>query len=148
MKLQADPSDLKRLLRNLKRTAPEISREIARENRMVGERIQDEARQRMAGLAPGGHVASVGASGIVHRAFPDQIQLKLASSNPFVRALEFGTKVHFVFGRPMLASAMRRRVFAPHHPDGYALRPTVEANRTKAAEAMLDAAIRGLNRAL
>jgi hypothetical protein len=146
MRMEVDTADLRRLAAKVGRAQPEIKREIAKENRSEGKRVRDAARRRMAGLPY--PKASTASTGIDHRAYPDKIELRLRASNPFVRALEFGTIVHYVYGRPVLASSMRRRVFAPHSGDGYALRPTVESERDNVAEQMVGAVIRGLNKAL
>lgn len=55
----------------------------------------------------------------------------MLGSNPFIRAVEFGTHVHNVFGHRFPASKMERRVFRVHRNEGYAVRPTIDAARQK-----------------
>jgi hypothetical protein len=59
----------------------------------------------------------------------DFARIKMEGSNPFIRAVEFGTHVHTVFGRRFPASKMSRRVFRTHRNTGYAVRPTIDTAR-------------------
>lgn len=117
---------LKELARDLRSVDKRLGRELTRTNREFGKKVLDDARRQMGGLPPGGSVAASGAASLKLKTSPTMASLIEPASNPFVRALEFGTTTHVVFGRRVTAESMRRRVFEPHNREGYAVGPTVD----------------------
>lgn len=117
---------LKELARDLRAIDKRLGRELTKTNKVLGQKIKADAAGRIRGLPPGGHVSSSGASSLKLKTSATQASIIEPASNPFIRALEFGTRSHPVFGRRVSAGSMRRRVFRPHNPEGYGVRPVVK----------------------
>lgn len=116
--------ELQTALRQVDKTLP---RELAAAHRHVAELILTPAQQRMSSLPV--PKAAAAAAGLRARGGQRSAAIAMLGSNRWVRAVEFGTITHHVFGRERLATSMRRRVFAPwagNQADaGYALFPTI-----------------------
>lgn len=118
---------LRELQAELRRAGAALPRELTKGHREAGQVILDPAQEAMA--AQPVPKAEEAAAGLRIRAQQKSIAIALLGANPFVRANEFGTLVHHVFGRPVLARTMRRPVFRPwlgnDEGAGYALYPTI-----------------------
>jgi len=101
---------LKELARDLKRIEPSIGKEMSRAHKEVSTDVANAAQRNVAGITDAG---GRGAAGIRARATPSKASIALLGSNPFTFASVFGTETHWVFGRPMPASQMSRRVWQP-----------------------------------
>lgn len=106
-----------------------MPRELTKAHRKVALAVVDEGKEEMSGLPT--PKSDEAAHGIVARGSQKGAAVAMLGSNPFVRAAEFGTLIHHVFGNPVLASSMRRPVFRPWlgsgQDAGYALFPALRA---------------------
>ena len=129
---------LNEVRRELRRVSPAMAKKLQVAHKAISTDIAEKSRSRMAGLP--GPRSSKAAQGIRPRGGQKSAQIALLGSNEFVRAFEFGTRKHMVFGRPVAASSMRRRVFPPWQGNqwnagegpargvGYAVQPTIREN--------------------
>lgn len=101
---------LKELARDLKRIEPRIGKEMSRAHKEVSTDVANAAQRNVSGITDAG---GRGAAGIRPRATPSKASIALLGSNPFTFASVFGTEVHWVFGNPIPASQMSRRVWQP-----------------------------------
>jgi hypothetical protein len=108
--VSVESRDLKKLARDLQRIKPRVDREMTRAHREVSTDVANAAQRNVAGL-PG--PSERGASGIQAQPTPSKGVIALLGSNRFTFSAVFGTEVHWVFGRPMRASEMARRVWQP-----------------------------------
>lgn len=120
-------SGLRELQAELKKVDVKLPRELTKAHRDAAQMILDPAEREMASQPI--PRADQAAAGLRVRAAQRSIAIALLASNPIVRAGEFGTNVHTVFGRRVLAASMKRRVFRPWlgsgDEAGYALYPTI-----------------------
>jgi hypothetical protein len=127
MVAQITVSGLRELQRELRAVDRKLPRELTKAHRDAAQIVLDPAQRGMASQ-PIPH-ADEAAAGLKIRAAQRSISIALLASNPVVRAAEFGTIVHSVFGRKVLAASMKRRVFRPWRGNdddaGYALYPTI-----------------------
>lgn len=134
--------------RELRRISPVLSKKLQVAHKAISTDIAEKSKSRMAGLP--GPRSSKAAQGIRPRGGQRSAQIALLGSNEFVRAFEFGTRRHWLFGRPVAASSMSRRVFPPWKGNqwdagdgpargvGYAVQPTIRENVEKIAETYTD----------
>lgn len=108
--------DLKVLARDLQRIGPRVDREMSRAHREVSTDVANAARRNVASL-PG--PSERGAAGIQAQPTPSKGVIALLGSNRFTFSAVFGTELHWVFGRPMPASQMSRRVWQPWVGSGW-----------------------------
>lgn len=127
MVAQISVSGLRELQAELRKVDSKLPGELTKAHRSAAQMILDPAQSLMASQ-PVPQAASA-AEGLRIRAAQRSISIALLGSNPTVRATEFGTVTHTVFGREVLASSMKRRVFRPWRGNdenaGYALWPTI-----------------------
>lgn len=120
-------SGLRELQTALKQVDNKLGRELTKAHKDAGQVILEPAKEAMSSSPV--PKAAAAAEGLRIRAQQRSIGIALLGANPFVRAHEFGAEVHQVFGRPVLARNMRRRVFLPwlgnDEDAGYALYPTI-----------------------
>lgn len=124
---RATVTGLRELQAELKAAGGKLPRELTKGHKEAGQVILEPAQEAMASSPV--PKADEAAAGMRVRAQQRSIAIALLGANPFVRAHEFGTLVHHVFGRPVLARTMRRPVFLPwlgnDEGAGYALYPTI-----------------------
>lgn len=101
---------LDELAKELRRIDPRLSKELTKAHKEISVRVTAKAAARVGGL---GVQSSAAAGGVRARAGQKYGAVALLGSNRFVRAVTMGTKVHWVFGRPVPAEGMARRVFRP-----------------------------------
>ena len=95
--------------RDLKKAGgPKLSKQIQVGGKKVAEHVASKGRSVLSSRSPRGSRA---ASGLKPRATQRSVGLSLLGSNPLIRAHVLGTKTHWLFGRPVPAASMRRRVF-------------------------------------
>lgn len=96
--------------RDLRRIDPRMSKALQVAHKRIAEGRAAEAKGVMSSArGPGGRASK----GVRPRARQRSASIALLGSNKFVRAMEFGTRFHFLFGNQIRADAMRRRVFPP-----------------------------------
>jgi hypothetical protein len=136
---------LKELQAALRRADPKLPRELTKAHKEVSRTVVEEARKEM-GSQPVPKAAEA-AAGLVPRAGQKWAGVALAGDNPYVRAVEFGALTHVVYGRRVLASQMKRRVYRPwkgnQEDAGYALYPTIR--RLVESEKFFDPYLDALN---
>jgi hypothetical protein len=135
------------VVRDLRRTDRELAKRVKGVTREAGKELLPEVR----GAVKGQNVAGTGkaARGVTLSVTRGgaAADIVLKGSSPTIRAVEFGTNVHTVFGRRVLAASMRRRVFRPWVGRGgkpYAVWPAMERN----IEPIAQKYIRAINRLL
>jgi hypothetical protein len=101
---------LAELARELRRIDPRIAKELQRGHKEVSTEISGKAKSKVSALTD---ASGRGAAGIRPRATAAKATIALLGSNPFVRAAVMGANTHWVFGRPVPAASMRRRVWQP-----------------------------------
>lgn len=120
---------LKELQAALKAVGPKMPRELTKAHKKVAAAVTVEGQQEMRGLPT--PKSDEAAQGIRARATQRGAAVAMLGDNPFVRAAEFGTLIHHVFGNPVLATSMKRPVFRPWLGDGieagYALFPALRS---------------------
>lgn len=129
MVARVEVSGLKELQAELRKIDSKLPRELTKAHRKVALAVVDEGQEEMSGLPT--PKSDEAARGIKARASQKGAAVAMLGSNPFVRAAEFGTLVHHVFGNPVLASRMKRPVFRPWlgsgQDAGYALFPALRS---------------------
>lgn len=110
MAVRVESPDLKRLANDLQGIGPRVDREINRAHQKVATDIANAAARNVQGLTDAG---GRGAAGIKGVATQNKASIHLLGSNQFVRAAVFGTELHWVYGNPIPASQMSRRVWRP-----------------------------------
>lgn len=127
MVAQLSVSGLRELQSELRAVDRKLPGELTKAHRQAAQMILGPAKAEMA--AQPVPKAAQAAEGLRIRAAQRSIGIALLASNPTVRATEFGTITHTVFGREVLAVSMKRRVFRPWRGNdedaGYALWPTI-----------------------
>ena len=118
---------LAELQAELKKVDAKLPRELTKAHKRVAMTVMAEAQSTMSALnVP---KADEAATGMKPAGGQKWAGIKLAAENPYVRAVEFGTSWHRVFGRWVEASKMKRRVYQPWGGNGedagYALYPTL-----------------------
>lgn len=101
---------LDELARELRRIEPQLAKELQKAHKQVATEVAGKASSAVAGLSGSGPYARA-AAGIRPRAKANAASIVLLASNAYVRAAVFGTNVHWVFGRPVPARSMARRVW-------------------------------------
>lgn len=129
MVARVEVSGLKELQAALKAVGPKMPRELTKAHKKVAAAFVLEGREEMSSLPT--PKADEAARGIRARAAQRSASVAMMGDNPFIRAVEFGTLVHHVFGNPVLATSMKRPVFRPWlgsgQDAGYALFPALRA---------------------
>lgn len=124
---RATVTGLRELQTELKRAGGGLARELTKGHKEAAQVILEPAQEAMSGLPI--PKADEAATGLRVRAQQKSIGIALLGANPFVRAAEFGTLVHHIFGHRVNARTMRRPVFLPWKGSGgdggYALYPTL-----------------------
>lgn len=127
MVAQVTVQGLRELQAELRTADKKLPRELTKAHRDAAQLILEPAKDEMADQPV--PKADEAAEGLRIRAAQRSIAIALLATNPTIRATEFGTVVHSVFGRQVLASSMKRRVFRPWRGNdddaGYALFPTI-----------------------
>jgi hypothetical protein len=91
---------LDELSRELRRVDPRLEKSTLKATTRIAERIAGQTR---------GHLRNRSRSGLTSKAN----SIVISGSNPVVRSALFGESIHWVFGRPVSAASMSRRVFPP-----------------------------------
>jgi hypothetical protein len=101
---------LDELRRELRRVSPQMAKQLQIGHKSIS---ADVANQSKANIGQSGARAgkAIGQRGITPRAGQKYARIALLGSNPTIRAVEFGTRRHWLFGRVISADSMRRRVF-------------------------------------
>lgn len=142
---------LKELARDLKRIDPRLGKAMSRANKKVSTDVANAAQSNVANLRDAG---GRGAAGIKPRATPSSAVIALLGSNPFTFAAVFGTELHYVFGNPIPASQMSRRVWLPWIGSNwtpeeglYGVSPAIVSTMPKVLETYADAMVEALSQA-
>ena len=102
---------LDELARELRRIDPRLNKELTKAHKEIATKVASKAAGKVSRL--GVPRAGAAAAGIRPRAGQQKATVALLGSNPWVRAVVMGAEQHWVFGRPVLAEGMSRRVFRP-----------------------------------
>ena len=125
--LKVKVEGLRELQAELKASDPKLARELTKAHRQVAMTVLVMAREELASQPV--PKADEAAAGMVVAAGQRSASIVHKGDNPFVRAVEFGTSWHKVFGRWVEASKMKRRVYRPWAGNGdeagYALYPVL-----------------------
>lgn len=109
--MQIQVKGLDELARELRRVDPRLVKQLTKAHKEISTKVAGKAQSKVSGLpVPRGGQA---AAGIKPRAGQKKATIALLGSNPVVRAAVMGTEVHWVFGRPVRAGSMMRRVWQP-----------------------------------
>lgn len=106
---------LRRARKDLPRIIAKVSRETAKNP--VAARARKKWREQ--NIQPARANKAITASGTARGA---AIKLRV-SAVPVAAAVEFGAHVHYVFGRPVSAASMKRRVFKPWRGNQFTVNP-------------------------
>lgn len=109
--MQIRVEGLDELARELRRIDPRLTKQLQKAHKEISTKVAGKASTKVAGL--GGPKSGAAAAGVRPRAGQKKATLVLLGSNPYVRAAVMGSNIHWVFGRPVPAESMRRRVWKP-----------------------------------
>lgn len=107
--MQIQFSDLEDFTKEMRRVDPRLNKELQKAHKQISVEVSAKAARRVAGLH--GPRSGMAAAGVRPRAGQKHAAVALLGSNKYVRAAVMGANIHWVFGRPIPASSMRRRVW-------------------------------------
>lgn len=149
--LRVESPDLKALANDLQRIGPRVDREINRAHTQVSTDVANAASRNVRGIPDASGRGAAGIRGVSSR---NKASIHLLGSNEFVRAAVFGTELHYVFGNPIPASAMVRRVWQPWVGSNwtpeeglYGVSPAIRERMDKTLETYSDAMMAALAQA-
>lgn len=96
--------------RDLRRAHKDLPKSIQRAFKSIAE---DASKKVQAGFRARGPIGAKAAEGVRPRATSRTAKIALLGTNPVIRGVNYGARVHPVFGRRMPQESFSRRVFPP-----------------------------------
>jgi len=97
--------------RAMRRVDPRIGKALQKAHKEIAKKVSGKVEGAVGGL--GSPQSGAAARGVRPRAGQKEATIALLGSNKFIRAAVMGTQTHWVFGRPVSAASMMRRVWQP-----------------------------------
>jgi hypothetical protein len=136
----------------MRRVDPRIGKALQKAHKEISKKVSAKVESAVGGL--GTPRSGDAARGVRPRAGQREAVVALLGSNKFIRSAVMGTQVHWVFGRPVRADSMLRRVWQPWvgndwtAEDGlYGVSPAISAAIPTVVETYADAIDQALSEA-